>query len=201
MVPNEASVLSLFVVLRKTRYDKSKPFQLWDTLQQVIFIESGAPQNWPRKLELLAVSAIAVYEHRVLPTFRISQKTWDPVAMWKGCWKVVVNDTLVDDKFFQARSLLSELTTADSWVVGTWLCRRDWLAVRLTAPCERDLSPPLLVLHKETRPNSTAELLRQPCSPVKVQLFVSVCELYLRWSVLRQPCLKCMHAEFFHFLK
>ena len=24
------------------------------------------------------------------------------------------------------------LSKSDSWVVGTWLCRRDWLAVRLT---------------------------------------------------------------------
>ena len=53
--------MSLFVVLRKTRYDKTNHFSM---LQELVFIESGAPQS----------RLTAVYEHRFLPTFCILEK-------------------------------------------------------------------------------------------------------------------------------
>ena len=69
----EAGILSLFVVLRKTRRDRDTPIQLQDMLQELLFIESGAPQSWLGRSELLAASTAAVYEHRHLPTLHLGK--------------------------------------------------------------------------------------------------------------------------------
>ena len=64
VAPSEAGIMSLFVVLRKTLFDKSEPFQLRNMIRR------------NRKLELLALSAAAVCEHRLSsdPHGRVHQK-------------------------------------------------------------------------------------------------------------------------------
>ena len=118
----DGAFLSLFVVLRKKRRGWNKPFQFRDMLQELIFMVSGAPQSWLRKFDLLAVSAAAENERRLSPPLCISEKnlgTSCNVERMSKCCNV------------RHSRLLNELRTADSWVAGTWLCRRDWLAVRL----------------------------------------------------------------------
>ena len=132
----EAGILSLFAVLRKT-FDKNKPFQPRDVLQELIFIERGAPQSWLRRCPP--------------PTSTLHfGKTWE---------MVVTHAVPARDAFLQPRSLLRDLVTADSWVQGTWLSRKDWLASRIAAVHENNLLPPHLVLHKEMKPN----LMMQAC--------------------------------------
>ena len=58
-------------------------------------------------------------------------------------------------------SLLRELTTVDRRVVGTWLYRADWLAIRMTVVCEKDQLHPLFVLHKHLRFNVTMQVPRR----------------------------------------
>ena len=56
VAPYEAGILSLLVVLRKTRFGKNKPFQPRDMLQEVIFAESVASQSWLKKTRITGSS-------------------------------------------------------------------------------------------------------------------------------------------------
>ena len=83
---------------------------------------SGASQSWLDRHELLAsLRAAAVCEHRFSPVFCILEKTCEPA---------VTHAILVKDVFFQPRSLLRQFVTADNLSSGTWLQRKDWLALR-----------------------------------------------------------------------
>ena len=62
-----ASILSLFGELRKTRYEKKRPFLSRCMLQELIFIESGAGQSWLKRHELPASNAAAGCEYSLLP--------------------------------------------------------------------------------------------------------------------------------------
>ena len=77
VAPCEAGIVTLFVVLRRTRFDKSKPFQPRDVFQELIFVESGALESWLKRCESLALNAAAVCEHRLLPILCILEKTWE----------------------------------------------------------------------------------------------------------------------------
>ena len=160
VVPYEACVLSLFVIFCAGRVQtRTNHFSFRDLLQELILMESGAPQSWPKKPDLLALSAAAVCEHR-LPTVSILEKLGIRCQCGWGCQNATMHGTLVRDKVFQARSLLRELVTADSWVSGTWLHWRDWLALRLAAAHENNRLPPHLVLQQEIKPNLTLQDFR-----------------------------------------
>ena len=108
--------------------------------------------------------------------------------------------TLVKDKLLQARSFLRELVTADSWVTGTWLCQGDWLAVRLAEVCEKDLLPPLLVLHKETKSNLT---LQDFCDEPTFASRFDFSRMSVNFTSVGQSFIthSCTHAEFVRFFE
>ena len=138
----EAGILSLFAVLRKT-FDKNKPFQPRDVLQELIFIESGASQSWLRRCPP------PESEHRLLCS-----------AFWKNLGNGCHARYSGQRRILSASVSFARLVTADSWVQGTWLSRKDWLASRIAAVHENNLLPPHLVLHKEMKPN----LMMQACN-------------------------------------
>ena len=157
----EAGILSLFAVLRKTRFDKNKPFQPRDVLQELIFIESGASQSWLRRCP-------------PPDNFLHFGKTWE---------MVVTHAVPARDAFLQPRSLLRELVTADSWVQGTWLSRKDWLASRIVAVDENNLLLPHLVLHKEMKPNLMMQACKdQTAPPATVRLSEFFWSLAINWT-------------------
>ena len=71
---HEASTLSLCAVLRKTQLDQHKPPQPRCMLQELILFMRVVLRELPQKHELLALTAAAVCEHRLLSTFCIFEK-------------------------------------------------------------------------------------------------------------------------------
>ena len=144
---------------------QGQTIQPLDLLQELIFLESGASQSWLTRHELLAFSAAAVCEHHFLPAFPILEQTWESGVS-------LVHQ--VRDTIFQPRSLLRERITADSWVTGTWLQRRDWLSLRRIAAPENSMLSLQLVLFKEVKPNLTVQDINDAIVPpprFHVQIF------------------------------
>ena len=155
----EAGLLSLPTVLRKTLFDRKKPFQPRDVLQEPIFRESGASQSWLTRCDSLAWHAVAVCEHRFLPVLCILEKTWGPV----------VTQTIPGrDAFFQPRSLPRELTTADSKERGldgktAQFC--DWQR------CTRKICYHYMLSCTKMKPDLTMhDFLRRDRTPATIEL-------------------------------
>ena len=183
--------------LCKSRYDMNKPFRHRDFLEEVISIESSAPQSWFKKPELLAIRRISGMRTSPLAHILHRGKTWDPLSMWRGCQNVTMHGTQVRDKIISVSISSARATRADIWVSGTWLHLRGWLALLLAAGRENNLPPPHLLLHRDPATFDSAGLLRRDRTFATVRFYVSVCQLRLLWSVFQQPLLKCMHAQFF----
>ena len=83
IAPLEGRILSLFIILQRTRAENNKPFQCRYVLQELIFIDDGAAQSWLPKSEWLAARATAVCEHHLLLPFRIFVRTWETETMWR----------------------------------------------------------------------------------------------------------------------
>ena len=111
--------------------------------------KSGAAQNWLRKFDLLAVSATAVYEHRLLITFRIFEKLRSQLQFGGG------TSECCNERYSRRRQTVSSSVTVgradDSRQLGRWNLALPERLVRekcVTAtPC----------LHQETRPNFTLQ--------------------------------------------
>ena len=107
-----------FHLLDTVRMAWKKPFQPRDMLQEKILKESGAPQSW---LKTRIAGIKRSYGIRTSPLAHNSTfgKTWEPVLTHDySCQRQIISALL---------SSARELITADSWVCGTWLHRKDWL--------------------------------------------------------------------------
>ena len=92
--PCEAGILSLFIDMPR----QEQTFQLQDQQQELIFLEGGAPQSWLGRSERLAASSVAMCEYHLLPSFGISDRTWEQGTLWEGYRKVATDNTLVHDE-------------------------------------------------------------------------------------------------------
>ena len=140
-----------------------------------------------------AVSAAAVYEHGLSPTLCILEnlETSRDVEGTSKCCSVrysrqrqTVSGSISFERTYQSRQL--------GWNL-------EGLAGSAVDCGVRDLSPPLLILHKETRSNLT---LQNFCDkPAFASGFDFLVNVYLRWSVFHQRLLQCTLAEIFRFFE
>ena len=119
--PCEACILSFVHRLEKTRPDRNKSFQIRDVLQELFFTDGGAPQTLHKRSELPTARTAAVFEHSLFPSFA--------PGMPRCC----------NGQYSRQRPTVpvsipvARTERDDRWVAGTWLCRADWLAMRMTS--------------------------------------------------------------------